>query len=158
MTEIHDSPQDDKKLQGKGAIFGHPIHPILVDFPIAFLMAVLVSDVVFAFNGQFFWAQSSLYGLGAAILVGILAAVFGLIDFLSVPAAREHSAGWIHFIGNAVVLLVAIINVWLRLGSVDQSVVPVGLTLSIFTGLLLGITGWFGGSLVFKHHIGTVDH
>ncbi len=158
MTDAGPNHREQVNLQGKGAVLGHPIHPILVDFPIVFLIGALVSDVAFALSGQAFWALLSLYALGAGVLMGVLAAIFGVIDFFSVPAARELRAGWIHFLGNAVVLLIALGNLLLRLGDWEQAVVPLGLILSAAAGLLLGITGWFGGALVFRHKIGVRHH
>ena len=62
-------------------IAGHPIHPMLIPFPIAFLVATFVCDLVFWRTGNSGWSTAALYLLGAAILMAALAAVAGLMDF-----------------------------------------------------------------------------
>lgn len=69
-----------------------------------------------------------------------------------------HQAGWIHLMGNVVVILVAFINAALRVDSATATIVLWGLTLSLCTAALLGIIGWYGGELVFRHMIGVTRH
>src|SRR4051794_18645797 len=84
------------------AINGHPIHPMLVPFPVGFLVGALATDLAFWGIGDPFWSRASLWLLAAGFVMGALAAVIGLIDFLTIERARTGSTGWVHFIGNAI--------------------------------------------------------
>lgn len=154
MAESQPAHEEHTRRQGKGAILGHPIHPILVAFPIAFVTSALAVDLAFALTSDAFWARLGLWIVGAALILGAFAAIFGILDFFTVPLAREHRAGWIHFIGNAVVLILTLINFLIRWDGVEAAVLPWGLTLSAVSAILLGITGWYGGELVYQHKIG----
>ena len=72
-------------------IAGHPIHPMLIPFPVAFLVATLFCDFAFLRTRSAFWATAALWLLGGALLFGVLAALAGLIDFLSEPRIRDLS-------------------------------------------------------------------
>lgn len=86
-------------------------------------------------------------------ITGLVAAIPGLIDFSTIKEAREITAGWIHVIGNVIVILLALANWAMRLGG-ETSVNTTGLILSASTALLLLITGWFGGELSYRYKIG----
>lgn len=136
------------------AIAGHPIHPAVITFPIAFLVGALVTDVVYWITRAAFWAEASVWLVGAGVAMGVLAAILGLIDFVTVERARQHSAGWIHLIGNLVAMILSVVSLLLRWGNPAAAVLPGGLILSAVTGVILGVTGWFGGELVFRHLVG----
>ena len=140
------------------AIAGHPIHPMIIPFPIAFLVGALLTDLTYWIAGDPFWARASLWLVGAGLVGGATAAVFGLIDFLSIGRAREHSAGWIHFIGNSTVLVLSLVSLLLRWAHPAAAVLPWGLTISAVVGAILLITGWFGGELAYRHMIGVIGH
>ncbi|WP_027997653.1 DUF2231 domain-containing protein [Sinorhizobium arboris] len=148
----------DRDLLGLAAsakIGGHPIHPMLVPFPIALLVAAFVSDLVYLANGNSFWADVSMWSVGAAIVTAALAALAGLTDFLGNSRIRAINDAWRHMIGNVIVVLLAIASFWLRYenGAAD-AVWPFGLLLSLMIVLLLLYTGWKGGELVYHHRIG----
>lgn len=144
-------------VPARAAWRGHPFHPALIPFPIALLITAAVTDIAFWKTGSPLWAGCSYWLLIGGVGVGVLAAVTGLIDFVSIARARQHTAGWIHAGGNAVVLILGIVNIALRWS--DQTrIVPWGLGLSVVTAALLGITGWYGGELVFRHMIGVTGH
>lgn len=136
------------------AFGGHPIHPLLVPFPIAFLVGALVTDLAFWRTGDVFWARGSEWLLAAGIAMGALAAIAGLVDFLAISRVRSLAAGWVHFLGNAAAILLAIWNLLRRLPDPSGVVVPNGIILSAFVVGILLVTGWLGGELVFRHRIG----
>jgi uncharacterized membrane protein len=72
----------------KAAIGGHPIHPMLIPFPIALLALAPVTDIAFAVTGAAFWAQMSLWLIAGGLLTGVLAAFVGMIDFIGVRKVR----------------------------------------------------------------------
>ncbi len=148
---------DQSGVRSRAAIAGHPIHPMLVPFPIAFLVATFASDLNFWCTGDAFWARASLWLAGAGLVTGLAAAVTDPIDFLSIQRAREGTAGWIHFLGNAVVLLLTLWNVLHRLGDPASGVLPLGVILSGIVALILFVTGWMGGELAYRTKIGQID-
>lgn len=144
-------------VESTAAVGGHPIHPMLIPFPIAFLVGGFVTDLAYWYTLSAFWAHFSLWLIGAGFVTGIIAAAFGLIDFFTIERAREHSAGWIHFVGNAVVLVLAFITLLLRTADVEGAVLPSGLIVSAVITLLLVVTGWYGGELSYRHKIGVIE-
>ena len=148
----HGNPQSTAKIAG------HPIHPMLIPFPIAFLIATLVSDIVFWRGAVAFWAVASVYLLGAALVMAALAAGAGLTDFLGDSRIRSLPHAWQHMIGNVIVVVLSLVNFLMRLGDPSAAVVPLGLGLSLLVVLLLIFTGWRGGDLVYRHKVGVQDN
>lgn len=150
-------PANHNRMQSTAAIAGHPIHPLLVTFPIAFLIGAFGSDLAFWTTTDPFWVRASTWLLAAGIFMGILASVAGLIDFFTISRARSLAAGWVHFLGNAVAILLSIWNLWQRLGD-DQgaTIISSGIILSGLVVAIFMVTGWLGGELVFRHRIGMI--
>jgi uncharacterized membrane protein len=130
---------------------------MLIPFPIAFLVTALATDLAFWGTGSVFWAEVSLWLVGAGLVTGVVAAAFGLIDFYTIPRARETKDGWIHFIGNGAVLVLAFISLLLRISDPVEAVVYEGLVLSALIAVLLVVTGWYGGELSYRHKIGVME-
>ena len=138
-------------------IAGHPIHPMLIPFPIAFLVATFVCDLIFWQTGNSTWSMAGLYLLGAAILMAAAAAVAGLTDFIGDKRIRDLSAAWHHMIGNVVVVVLALINWYRRYSGGDAAVLPWGLVLSLIIVLLLLYNGWRGWEMVYRHRVGVEE-
>jgi uncharacterized membrane protein len=79
---------------------GHPLHPMLIPFPIAFFVFGFLCDLAFWRTGNAFWATAALWLLGTGLVMAALAAVFGLIDFLGEPRIRALNDAWWHAGGN----------------------------------------------------------
>jgi uncharacterized membrane protein len=138
-------------------IAGHPIHPMLIPFPIAFLVATFVCDLIFWFTRNPAWSTAGLYLLGAAILMAAVAAAAGLTDFLGDERIREMSSAWHHMIGNVIAVVVAIINWYSRYSGGDAAVLPWGLVMSALIVLILLYTGWQGWGLVYAGRVGVEE-
>ena len=137
------------------AVRGHPVHPMLIPFPIAFLVGALVTDIAAVVTGDPFFPRMSAWLLGAGLVTGALAAVPGFVDLVLLERARRSVAGLVHAVGNAVVLALSAVNLALRLiGDLEAAVAPWGVALSAVVALLLGVTGWLGGELSYRHLIG----
>lgn len=143
-------------VRSRVTLGGHPVHPMLIPFPIALLTAALVTDIVFAWADNPFWAEMSFWLILGGFVTGALAALFGLIDFFGLEAARKHTAGWIHFLGNAGVLVLSLGNLLLRWGAPAPAIEPWGLLLSAVVAAILAVTGWYGGELSYRHKIGVI--
>lgn len=148
----------DRDLRGVSTtakIGSHPIHPMLVPFPIALLVATFVCDLMYWSNGRPFWAEMAFWLLGGAIIMSAAAAAAGLVDFLGNSKIREMADAWKHMIGNVVAVILAVVSLWLRYrDGVEAGSLPWGLTLSTIIVLILVYTGWKGGDLVYHHRIG----
>jgi uncharacterized membrane protein len=140
-------------------IMGHPIHPMLIPFPIAFLVATLACDLIFWATGNPGWATASLYLLGAALVMAALAAIAGLTDFISDARIRDLTPAWHHMIGNVLAVLIALWNWWRRYTAADlgAAVLPTGLILSAIVVLILLYTGWRGWEMVYRHRVAVSD-
>lgn len=137
-------------------IFGHPVHPMLIPFPIAFLSALPLTDIAFWLVDDPFWLRASFWLCGAGLVTALAAALAGSIDFWGRKKVREHQAAWIHFIGNLAAVLITAINFWLRFNDSTTVPWPWGIPLSAAAFATLGVTGWYGGELSYRHRIGEI--
>ena len=138
-------------------IAGHPLHPMLIPFPVAFLVATFVCDLIFWRTSNAAWSTASLYLLGAALIMATLAAVAGLTDFLGDQRIRDLSAAWHHMLGNVAAVLLSSWNWYRRYEGGDAAVLPVGLALSFVVVLILLYTGWRGWEMVYRHRVAVAD-
>jgi uncharacterized membrane protein len=138
-------------------IAGHPIHPMLVPFPIAFLVGTFVSDIVFSGTRDTFWATASYWLLAAALVMAALAAIAGLIDFLGESRIRTLRAAWYHMVGNVVAVVLSLANFCLRYENGITGSYPTVLWISLAVTLLLLFNGWKGWELVYRHRVGIAD-
>jgi uncharacterized membrane protein len=138
-------------------IAGHPIHPMLIPFPIAFFVSTFICDIIFWRTGSEAWAQATVWLLGAGLIMAALAAVMGLIDVLSDVHIRNLSDAWLHAGGNVLVVLIELYNWYSRYQHGSAVIVPTGLILSLIVVLLLLVTGWKGWEMVYRHRVGVAD-
>jgi uncharacterized membrane protein len=140
------------------SIAGHPIHPMLIPFPVVFLVTAFVTDLVFWWTGYAIWATTSMWLLGAGIIMALVAALFGFTDFVGDARIRDISDAWQHLIGNLVVVVLALINWFIRYKSgAAAGVFPWGIWISLITVLLLIFNGWKGWEMVYRHRVGVAD-
>ena len=141
-------------MEARAKLFGHSIHQMLIVFPLGLLGTGVVFDLVFLSQGEQLFAAVAYWMMIAGIVGGLIAAPFGLIDWLGVPrGTRARSVGAIHGLGNVIVLTLFAASVLLR-GS--ETAAPTnGAYACSFLGLLLALfTGWLGGELVTRFGIG----
>jgi uncharacterized membrane protein len=143
-------------LRSTARIATHPIHPMLVGVPIVCFIGALITDIVYAATAEIMWADFSAWLLVVGFIIGVLAAIAGLIDFLSNRLIRTQTPAWFHLLGNLAVLVLVFFNVLVHTRDAYTSVVPTGLILSIITVLILPITGWLGWSMVYRYGVGVV--
>lgn len=149
---LSDNPKSTRSFV---AVAGHPLHPMLVAFPIAYLVGALASDAAFWWTGDPFWARVSLWVLGSGFLMGAIAAAAGTMDFLIVREIRHHVTSWSHFLAAVMMLSLTGANWWLRVPDAEAGVLPWGIYLSLISVLALTVAGWLGGKLVFEHNVGS---
>jgi uncharacterized membrane protein len=146
----------DDNLRSTAQIAGHPIHSMLVPFPIVCFVGTLVTDIAYWRTAQMMWADFSAWLLAVGMVMGVLAAIAGLIDFLGNRLIRTRQPAWPHMVGNIVVLLLALLNTLVHTRDAWTSVVPTGLILSAVVVLIMLVTGWLGWSMVYRHGVGAV--
>ena len=140
------------------SIAGHPIHPMLIPFPVVFLVTAFVTDLVFWSTGYAIWATASMWLLGAGIIMALVAALFGFTDFVGDARIRDISDAWQHLIGNLVAVVLVLINWFIRYKSgAAAGVFPWGFWISLVTVLLLVFNGWKGWEMVYRYHVGVAD-
>ena len=138
-------------------IAGHPIHPMLVTIPIACFVGALLTDLAYWRTAEMMWANFSAWLLAVGVIVGILAAIAGFIDFLWGRRIREQPIAWVHMAGNLLAITLAFFNMLVHTRDAWTSVVPTGLILSALVVVILIFTGWLGWALVYRHHVGVAD-
>ncbi|ABA23500.1 conserved hypothetical protein [Trichormus variabilis ATCC 29413] len=156
VIETDDREYRDTGVPSTVAIAGHPLHPLSVIFPIAFLAAALGSDFGYWLTRDYFWARASVWLIGLGLGGGAIAAAIGLSDFLKIERVRKRNAGWAHLILNVSLLVLSLVNFILRLGDAEARILPWGLLISLIVGTLTSISGWFGAELSYRHKIGVV--
>lgn len=144
----------DTHPRSTATIAGHPIHPMLVPFPIACFVGALITDIVYWKTAQVIWSTFSAWLIVAGLVMGGFAALAGLIDFASNRAIRSQRPAWPHAVGNVIVWIIALVNAFVHSRDAWTSVVPTGLTLSAITVVILLFTAWLGGSMVYRHRVG----
>ncbi len=137
-------------------IAGHPLHPLTMIFPIAFLAAALGTDIGYWLTRDPFWARASLWLVGVGLASGLVAALTGLGDFLRIERVRKRIAGWAHMILNVALLALTAVNLILRLGDSEGAILPWGLILSTIVSTLISVSGWYGTELSYRHKIGVI--
>jgi uncharacterized membrane protein len=135
-------------------IAGHPIHPMLVPFPIACFIGAFVTDLAYWATAEMQWANFSVWLLTAGLVMSVFAGLAGAIDFFGNRQIRRTPAGWPHVLGNVVALVLSIINAFVHSRDAYTSVVPEGLILSGVVVLLLMFSAWMGGSMVYRYGVG----
>ena len=138
------------------AIAGHPLHPLSVIFPVAFLAGALVTDAVYWLVRDEFWARASFWLIVAGLAGGIVAAIIGMSDFLQIERVRKRTAGWAHMYLNVAILVLTSVNLILRLRNSEEAILPWGLIISTIVGTLTSLSGWYGAELSYRHKIGVV--
>jgi uncharacterized membrane protein len=151
ITPRHRNPRST------ASIAGHPIHPMLIPFPIAFFVATFVCDLVFWGTGNTSWFDATPWLLGAGLIMAALAAVAGLTDVVGDAQIRALSTAWWHAGGNVLVVLIELYNLYSRYMQGSAAVLPTGIVLSAIVVAILLFTGWKGWEMVYRGHVGVSD-
>lgn len=145
-------------MDSSAKLAGHAIHQQLIVLPLGLLATAVVFDLLRLSTGNADFATASYLMIGAGVVGGLLAAVFGFIDYLAVPpGTRAKRVGAVHGAGN-VVVVVLFAGSWL-LRAAEPGHVATGLALGLaVTGAALALlTGWLGGELVSRLGVGVDD-
>ena len=141
-------------MESRAKLFGHAIHPILIVYPLGLLSGAVIFDVIYLLTGNPTWTTVSYWMIAAGIVGGLLAAVFGLIDFLGIPSGtRAKRIGLLHGLINLGVMILFIASWLLRANATEvPSTAAFALSFIGVGAALLG--GWLGGELVERLGVG----
>ena len=134
-------------MASPASIKKHPVHPMLVGFPIGLWVFALVCDVMRAVGGNPVWQTVAIYCIATGIVGAIVAAAPGLIDYFSIDEAAMKKIANLHLALNLGAVVIFAINLWLRFRLPAVSYLPLGM--SIVGVLAIGIGGWLGGEMVY---------
>jgi uncharacterized membrane protein len=147
-TGPHDHPQSTARIAG------HPIHPMLIPFPIVCFVLAFVCDILYA-QGHTELATASKWLLAIGLVMAALAAVAGLTDFVGEKRIQVSDAIQ-HAVANVTAVVLELVNLLLRRGN-DEFIGSTGVYISLVVVLILLYSGWKGGDLVYKHGMGVRD-
>jgi uncharacterized membrane protein len=137
-------------MRSRATLLGHAIHPMLIVFPIGLLATAVIFDVIQIFTGNTRWGDISFWMIAAGLIGGLVAALFGVIDWLGIPrGTRASRIGLFHGFGNAFVLLIFGMSWFTRLSS-PSTPTPIAIGLGVVGVALLLVTGWLGGELIAR--------
>jgi uncharacterized membrane protein len=144
-------------MEAKAGLFGHPIHQMLIPFPLGLLATAAIFDVLRLARNNGHWSEMAFWMIAAGIVGGLIAALFGLIDWLGIPAGtRAKRIGALHGIGNVVVVALSA-GSWLLRRPDPTTPTTTALVLSFAGVALVALTGWLGGELVDQLGVGVND-
>ena len=153
MATMNEGPHGHPRSTAR--IGGHPIHPMLIPFPIVCFIGTLVTDVMYVRNQDAGFATASHWLLIVGLVMAALAAVAGLTDFLGDKRIQGGDAVK-HMLPNVTAFVLELVNLLLRLRN-DDFIASTGVYISAVVVLILVYSGWKGGDLVYRHGIGVHD-
>lgn len=144
-------------MESKARIFGHPIHQMLVVFPVGLLVTSVIFDILHLSTGSPLMATVTYWMMAAGIIGGLVAAPFGTIDWLAIPqGTRAKKIGALHGGGNVLVLLLFAGSWWLRRAAPEDPS-SLAIVLSLAGVGIAAVTAWLGGELVDRLGVGVSD-
>jgi len=144
-------------MDARAKVFGHPIHQMLVVFPLGLFSTAVIFEVIHLVGGGPTWSIVAFWMIGAGVIGGLCAAVPGAIDWLGIPRdTRAHRIGLLHGMGNVCVVVLFTVSWFLRRANPGDPPVA-AIALMLVGGALVLVTGWLGGELVDRLGVGVDD-
>jgi uncharacterized membrane protein len=144
-------------MASPASIGGHPVHPMIIPFPIALWVFSLIADLIYLWRGNPVWRDYiAFYTLLGGIIGAVVAAVPGFVDWLSLRDPNVVKiANW-HARLNVIALLIFAASFYLRTTNGSALVngsYAIAIGLSVVGVILISISGYLGGEMVFKHGV-----
>ena len=141
-------------MEARARLFGHPIHQMLIVFPLGLLATAVAFDIVMLATGNGYWSEIAYWMITAGVIGGLVSAPFGTIDWTKIPSnTRAKQIGAVHGIGNVLVVVLFAISWWYR-RDVPRQPETIALILSFAGAAAALFTGWLGGELVGRLAVG----
>jgi uncharacterized membrane protein len=147
-------------MYSKVKVLGHPVHPMLVAFPVAFYTAALACYMSYNSNNDIFWYKAGYIANLAGIIMALVAAIPGFIDWLNIPSASSaKKTGLIHLIANVTALVLYAISYFIQREKWNEPNPAVGDSITLTTAgfVITIVAGFLGWTLVQKHHVGVEE-
>ena len=142
-------------MQSRAKLLGHPLHPILIPFPLGLLITSFIFDIVFLITRTAIFSVVAFWMLTAGVIGGLIAAVPGVIDWLAIPhRTRARSIALWHLLSNVVAIILFAASWLIRVGAPPAQTGAVAIILSLVGVVLSGVGGWLGGELVDRLGVG----
>jgi len=132
----------------------HPMHTVLVAFPAVCFVGAFITDFVYWRSMSFVWENFSVWLLTAGLVMAGLVVIAALIDFMTNRNSREARPAWPYVLGNGLVIVLSLFNVFVHSRDGYTAVVPTGIILSGIVVLIMMITGWIGGEASYRRRAG----
>jgi uncharacterized membrane protein len=134
-------------MSSPASIGKHPIHPMLVAFPIGLWVFALVSDIVRLSGGAEVWSTVALYSIAGGIVGALLAAIPGFIDYLSIDEKEMRRIATTHLLLGLGAVVIFALDFWSHLRQEPGTKIP--FLLSVLGVIVIGFGGWLGGEMVY---------
>lgn len=145
-------------MESRVKLLGHPVHPMLVVFPLGLFIAAVIFDGIYLWRGSAMFASVAYWNIAAGIIGGLAAALFGLIDWLAIPSGtRAKRIGLLHGGSNVVVVLIFAAVWWIRADAPDLIPTTNVFLLEVAALAIGSVAGWLGGELVDRLAVGVDD-
>jgi uncharacterized membrane protein len=146
-------------MRSRASIYKHPIHPMLIVFPIALWIFSFICDVVFLSGSAnaVLWRDMAFYTMAGGVIGALLAAIPGFLDYLGLLDHDVKKIATTHMLLNLTIVGLYLFNLGLRMNAPEQGRVT-AVVISAVALILLAISGWLGGSLVYVHGIAVESH
>jgi uncharacterized membrane protein len=145
-------------MESRVKLLGHPVHPMLIVLPLGLLSIGVLFDALYLVTGTDAFADVAFWNITVGIVGGLLAAVFGLLDWLAIPKdTRAKGVGMWHGIGNVVIVGLFAISWLIRPADHRYAPDPTPFLLGLVGAGLALVTAWLGGELVYRLRVGVDD-
>lgn len=142
-------------MESKIKILGHPVHQMLIVFPLGLLLTAGIFDAIYFITGYAGIAAVSYWNIAAGVISGVIAALFGLIDWIGIPRrTRAKRIGAWHASGNVVVLALFAASWLIRRAEASYLPTAGAFIVEIVAVAIGGVTAWLGGELVDRLGVG----
>jgi uncharacterized membrane protein len=148
---------EEEPVPSLAQIYGQPLHPAVVPLPIGMFVGAFVADLAYARTHDRFWARMAHAMAAAGVGTGLLAGALGATDLVGRDRIRSRGSAWVHGLGNLAAVGLGVGSVLLRRDRHPDVIVPRGVAVSTAIVAILGVTGWLGGELVFRHRVGIAE-
>jgi uncharacterized membrane protein len=138
-------------MKTKAGIAGHPLHPMLVVFPIGLWVFSFAADLIYVSTHNTTWVAIAYYAIAGGIIGALAAAVPGAIDLYSITRGQTRRTGVWHMLINLTVLVLFAVNFWQR--SYTRELTSGLIWLSGISVALLAVSGWLGGEMVYRQGV-----
>ena len=141
-------------MESRVKLAGHPVHPMLIVFPLGLLTTAVVFDIIYLVSDAPHWTRMAYYMIAAGVIGGLAAAAAGWVDWWAIPrGTRAKRIGLWHGVGNVLVIALFILS-WLLRRPAPAAPPTEAIVAALLGVVLATFTGWLGGELVNRLGVG----